>query len=328
MPDIIEKLRAQNTIIQKDNFKIEEVNFEQNKLILMFTFTTGKKPEFSDVFTGFFEYINLSVPNHTSYISVPFYKYTLKSAPDGAYITRDGYIKWKPDISHLGYNTILFTVSDDYYSDEGKLSTYVNDVPKITSQPQKYANINEVYTYNILVEDQNKSDQIKFELVESTPDVNLDENGLLEWKVTSADEKDNYFKILISDSRDTVFHNFHVQINQKPIIQSDQNIAIKSGRLFEYSIQAYDPEGSSLHYTAVSIPESANFDHTKGILFWRPEKNSIGIHTIIIEVSDEEGNASIVEFQLQVVPSKITLKTLSILSGAIGLGTILLLLFV
>ena len=325
LPQIIKELNSDNTIIKGENFEIKEVFFEQNKLIMLFTFNGSDAPKFAEIFAKLFDYINIPIPNHTSYIATQFYKYTLKNSPEGTYITNDGIIKWKPELINLGKNEISFTVSDDYYSDEGKLEIFVNDLPKVVSTPTKYANINEEYTYQIQVEDRNKSEDFHFKLLESPENSTLSQTGKLQWLVDEDDEIDNYFKILVSDGRDTITHGFNVQINQKPSISSPQKVIAKTGRLFEYQVKATDPEEGNLYYRPVEIPNSANFDSNKGLLFWKPGQNMVGNYNIVVEVKDEEGNVAYDKFLLQVQQSKINFKTFSILTVSAGLATLLVL---
>lgn len=324
LPEIIEKLK--NQPIQTDRFCIQEVLFEQNKLVLLFTYENDDIPSFSEVFTAFFETISMAVPNHTSYITPQFYKYTLKNSPAECYITKEGFIRWKPEAKDLGQHQINYTVSDGYYSDEGHLEIFVNDPPRVVSTAKPFANIDETYTYQLKISDKNIGENFTYSLKESPANARIDENGQLFWQVKENSDGNNFFKIAVSDGRDTTFHEFAVQINQKPVITSREKLYAKTGRLFEYQIKATDPEGKPLFYRAIKLPESANFDNTKGLLFWKPDNHAIGNHEIIVEVKDQEGNIAFDEFTISVVKSRINLKTLSLLSGTLALATMIIIL--
>ena len=323
LPKIISQLSQNNIKISNYNFQIIEIQFEQNKLILLFNYKGNQIPEFSKVFTTFFNYINYKIPNHTSYTSSQFYKYTAKNNPEGSYITKDGIIKWKPELINIGKNTISYTISDGYYSDEEKIEIFVNDLPKIISSAKKYTNINDIYTYQLKISDKNPSEKFDYMLMKSPTNTTLDQNGLLQWHVSNSTDQINFFEIAISDQKDTIFYKFQVQINQNPQIISNKNISIKTNKLFEYQVNAVDPEGSSLYYRAIKIPTTANFDNSKGLFFWKPNKNALGVHQIIIEVKDKEGNIAYNEFELKVVKNNFNFTTISYISGAIALSTII-----
>jgi hypothetical protein len=250
----------------------------------------------------------------------------MKSAPDGFYITKDGMLRGRPDMSNLGSNPVAFTVSDGYYSDEAVLEILVNDPPKIISQPSQFANINELYEYQIIAEDHNPNDTLRYHLLSAPEQSEILKSGRLQWTVQQGNSAlNNPFHIGVSDGKDTTYQRFTVQINQKPAVQSQSRVITKLNRLFEHHINASDPEGSPLSYKALQIPESANFDSEKGILFWKPAANDLGEHKIVIEVTDAGGNTATDNFTITVIKNKINIKTLSLLSGAAILALTILL---
>ncbi len=315
LPNKIRQLRT----IQRPDFSIETVLFENNKLILFFTWE-NKKPSFSKVFSTFFTFINESIPNHTSFVEPQFYQYNIKRAPENAYITKSGILKWNPGMEALGLHHIAFTISDGYYSDEYSLPVFVNSMPEILSQPPKYAKANKKYQYKITVSDQNPEQTITYFLDQSPPNATLSSTGLLEWVARKNSAK---FSIGVTDQIDTTYQQFTIKINQKPQIQARKKIVTKINKYLEYKITAKDPEGDPIHFKAMNIPETANFDTQKGTLVWKPTKEDLGEHHIKIKVIDRQGNFSYKEFAIIVTKSTLKWKLLAVLSGIFGIGTLI-----
>ncbi|MFP4546814.1 MAG: putative Ig domain-containing protein [Fidelibacterota bacterium] len=327
LPNIIDGLNKSEDILTTEKFTLKEVAYEQNKLILFYTYSEDNQPDFSTVLNHFFRYINLPVPNHTSFIEPGFYQYTMKQGPDNAHITKDGIIKWQPGHQDLGTHKIAYTVSDGYYSDESALLVFVNDPPKIVSQPKNYANLNSQYTYQLKVADENAGEEIDYKLIEAPQNTDIDSQGLVTWTINKEhSQPENHFKIMVTDQKDTTYQEFMVRINQKPVVESPEQLITKINRYFEYQIQASDPENGPLEFKPVNIPATANFDYEKGLLFWKPGKEDLGTHQITIKVTDREGNATRNSFDLIVTKSTIDLKTISIIgAGAVILASVLLL---
>ncbi len=321
LPDIIDELQNSGAFLTTETFTIQEAIYEQNKLILFYTYEENNQPEFSTVFTHFFRHINLPVANHTSFIEPEFYNYTMKQGPDNAHITKNGIIKWQPDQQNLGTNQIAYTVSDGYYSDEAVLTVFVNYKPKIISHPKTYANLNSEYEYQLDVIDKNAGEPLVYTLLEAPQNTHITQDGLLTWSVGQDHSKlNNYFKLMVSDQKDTTYQEFVVNINQKPVVNTPELLTTKMNRYFEYKVDAVDPENSALIFKPVKMPATANFDYEKGLLFWKPEKEDLGKHQITIKVSDKEGNSTVNTFSLMVTKSTINIRTISIISA----GTVIL----
>jgi len=315
LPMIVEELTNNKMIIKSEEFQITEINYENNKLVMVYTYENGIPPGFSEVLSSLFNFINYEIPNHTSFTSPQFFKYNLRLGPENLFITKNGIIKWNPTESVLGKNLVSFTASDGYYSDEYTMKIFVNDVPKITSKPVKYVNLGETFSYQMETEDKNQEDRIQYYIVKSPNGATITNGGILKWDVSETSSKDEYhFEIGVSDSRDTTFQKFILQINQSPIVKSKNKITTQINKTLSQNIGAIDPEGNELFYNLVESPEGVKLQD--GTLIWRPDNNNIGKNNIKIEVVDSEGNSSIANMEIIVVKNKFDLKTLGLIVGS------------
>jgi parallel beta-helix repeat protein len=77
--------------------------------------------------------------------------------------------------------------------------------------------------------------------------------------------------------------------NRAPVIISEPIITAKEDQLYSYQVEASDPDGDNLNYSLISKPEgmSINTDTEKnGLITWMPTNNQVGIHQVIVEISD------------------------------------------
>ena len=78
-------------------------------------------------------------------------------------------------------------------------------------------------------------------------------------------------------------------LNRAPVIISEPIITAQEDQLYSYQIEASDPDGDNLNYSLIIKPEgmSINTDTEKnGLITWIPTNNQVGIHQVIVEISD------------------------------------------
>ena len=93
-------------------------------------------------------------------------KYTLLEFPDGMEVDEySGIINWTPSPEQYDSHTIKILVSDGYMKDEQTYEIYVNHKPVIVSNAPKSALVDEVFRYQIQVEDKNSNSELIYELL-------------------------------------------------------------------------------------------------------------------------------------------------------------------
>jgi parallel beta-helix repeat protein len=76
-------------------------------------------------------------------------------------------------------------------------------------------------------------------------------------------------------------------LNRVPVIISEPIITAKEDQLYSYQIEASDPDGDNLNYSLIIKPEGMSINTEKnGLITWMPTNNQVGIHQVIVEISD------------------------------------------
>lgn len=87
--------------------------------------------------------------------------------------------------------------------------------------------------------------------------------------------------------------------NVAPIIISEPIITATEDQLYSYQVEASDPNGDILTYSSIIKPEGMNIDSESGLISWTPANNQVGIHQVIVEISD--GRHSVTQsFEIEV----------------------------
>ncbi len=89
-------------------------------------------------------------------------------------------------------------------------------------------------------------------------------------------------------------------LNQAPVIISEPIITATEDQLYLYQIEASDPNGDTLIYSFTIKPEGMDINSESGLISWTPTNNQVGIHQIIVEISD--GKQSVTQsFEIEVI---------------------------
>ncbi len=103
-------------------------------------------------------------------------------------------------------------------------------------------------------------------------------------------------------------------INDAPAITSDPLVPGRevaeaiAGRLFEYTVEAVDPNGDQLAFELLVAPEGLTIDPTTGLITWLPSElpasdpnTDVGNHSVVVQVSDGRGGVDIQSFTLSTI---------------------------
>jgi len=75
-------------------------------------------------------------------------------------------------------------------------------------------------------------------------------------------------------------------LNRTPVIISEPVITAKEDQLYSYQVEVSDPDGDILTYFLTLKPEGMNINIENGLVTWTPNNNQVGIHQVIVEISD------------------------------------------
>ncbi|MGL5872983.1 MAG: Ig-like domain-containing protein, partial [Xenococcaceae cyanobacterium] len=96
-------------------------------------------------------------------------------------------------------------------------------------------------------------------------------------------------------------------VNGAPVIESSpipagaSNAEVVAGKLYEYDVEATDPEKDALTYKLSIAPVGMAIDEKTGKITWNPDVANLGNHQISIEVSDSRGGVTLQDYTLSVV---------------------------
>lgn len=92
---------------------------------------------------------------------------------------------------------------------------------------------------------------------------------------------------------------FTINLPAGPVIWSVPPEYTYTATLYNYSINAMDPEGTPLMYSVASGPAGMTIDPENGLLEWRADIG--GVHNIIVEVSNAKGEIATQNYSLKVL---------------------------
>lgn len=105
--------------------------------------------------------------------------------------------------------------------------------------------------------------------------------------------------------------------NVAPIIISEPIITATENQLYSYQVEASDPNGDILTYSSIIKPEGMSIDSESGLISWTPANNQVGIHQVIVEISD--GKLSVTQsFEIEVSNVNNPPQILSYLPGSLN----------
>jgi len=108
-------------------------------------------------------------------------------------------------------------------------------------------------------------------------------------------------------------------LNQAPVIISDPIIAATEDQLYSYQVGASDPNGDTLTYSSIVKPEGMDINSENGLITWTPTNDQVGIHHIIVEISD--GKQSVTQsFEIEVFNVNNSPQIFSYSPGSLNVG--------
>jgi hypothetical protein len=233
--------------------------------------------------------------------------YSLDTCPKNMTVNSiSGLITWIPDPEQIGNNSVNVRVSDSNTSDTQEFNIKVNlanYAPEIISKPVKSAVVGEEYRYEILAEDVNLKDVLKFSLVEHPNNMFIDPGyGIIFWKPNQDQLGKHTVTVKVSDDKLFGIQTFEIEVtfkNIKPVVSAIPEQTIKVGEKYNYQVIASDADiGDELTFQLENAPTGMMINST-GMITWVPNKDQVGKHIISLNVSDGKDHVSI-EFTINV----------------------------
>ena len=226
-------------------------------------------------------------------------KYTLLEFPDGMEVDEySGIINWTPGPEQHDSHTIKLLVSDGYMKDEQTYEIYVNHKPVIVSNAPKSALVDEVYKYQIQVEDKNSNSELVYELLKAPQGMQMTEDGKVVWIPRAAQINNHLFTVRVTDGYSEDIQKSQVFVNIPPSIISIPKPVALTGYEYTYKLVAEDLNKDKIKFKPIKLPKYSTFNKRTGLIQWRPRNNQLGPNDIIIAAIDERGATTAHEFKI------------------------------
>ena len=173
----------------------------------------------------------------------------------------------------------------------------VPDPPAFISTPIINATAGIEYSCQLLAVDGDR-DPLTYALAEKPANMMIDpRNGLVVWIPPGGG--DYLVSAMVSDGRFNEFQNFSINVpNQAPKINSTPNGTAIKGVLYQYKVDAFDPDGDALIFSLITEISGMTIDAKKGNLSWTPD--STGDFTVKIMIADGKKGEIVQEFLIHV----------------------------
>jgi hypothetical protein len=202
---------------------------------------------------------------------------------------KDNRLLFKPNFKQAGIYPIEILASDGDLETRQIFSLTVensNRKPKVLSSPVLAAHETLEYSYQIEASD--ADDEVLTMTIANGPKGMQIVDGLIRWTPPYNHDSVQQVVVAISDGIDIVEQAFTIQVanaNRAPVLESISKQQVISGAMFQFSVQASDPDGDRLSYKLSHAPKAMAIN-SDGEISWLATAADVGKQTVIVEVSD------------------------------------------
>ncbi|MCD6234095.1 MAG: hypothetical protein J7K63_03535 [Candidatus Marinimicrobia bacterium] len=228
---------------------IEKIDYYGKNLLV--TLTREKEKEnitLGEILSGCLDRPVQNLPRYTVR-QVKNVRYSLdNNAPAGMEISREGLLKWLPDMNQLDSHQVILTASDGLSSDEQHLHLYVNSPPKIVSDPaDKILMPGDMFGYTCKVEDKNSDARIRFFIGKHSPPAHVDSLGRVVWSVSEEDYDYHQLTVIAHDGFAADSIRMMLYVNDPVRIIPPQSPVAFTDSLWTYALKYEDKNATHLY---------------------------------------------------------------------------------
>lgn len=247
----------------------------------------------------------------------------LTSAPRGMSIDPlYGTLRWTPDAEQLGEHLVEVEGRDPLLaSDTQRFTVEVrcsNTAPLITSIPATNAVAERPYLYSVRAEDLER-DPLVFSLTDLPDGMDIDEStGLIRWTPASDQIELHEITIMVDDGHASVTQSYTLLVqaaeepsdpndpdsppnsNRPPIITTTPVFTAEADVLYQYDLNATDPDGDNVVYRLGSGPVNMAVAPGSGLVTWTPNADDEGEHIVQVIAEDVHGAQATQGFALHI----------------------------
>ncbi len=234
-------------------------------------------------------------------------EWTLIEAPHGASLDRRyGTLRWTPTLDQLGLQRFVVSAKDpmglEVLQSFSLNVSGANLGPSILSRAPSEAVANDRYVYGVRAVDP-ENDPLVYAITGGPTGMTIDAaRGIIRWIPTLGQLGTASATVEVTDSRgNKSTQNFQINVSQvvrnhEPIITSRAIFRARVDALYQYDVNAIDPEGDSIAYSLVSAPVGMQIDPASGLITWTPSVSQAGSHLVQVAAQDSAGGRSIQRF--------------------------------
>ncbi|WP_287080135.1 MULTISPECIES: putative Ig domain-containing protein [unclassified Microcystis] len=239
--------------------------------------------------------------------------YSLLNQPEGMAVDAEtGILIWQPKQNQIGNNRVVLRVSDGkggIATQEFFLNTKgINTPPQIISSPNTVALINNTYSYEVRATDFD-NDTLTYSLINPPEGMTINANtGLIAYTPTNLGKQT--VEIKVSDGfGGTNTQSYQLQVlatldNNLPSITSTPKIIIGAGGLYQYDVEANDPENTAISYNLTVKPNGMTINTNTGLITWQTQAVTNGDVQVTVAATDADGGIAYQNYYIRVTPNQ------------------------
>ena len=152
-----------------------------------------------------------------------------------------------------------------------QLLIYVNDKPRITSQPESlHILAGHLFAYRIQADDRNTDARIDYRLESGPEGMSIEPNGILSWRTNETHHDDYQVVISASDGFDKDIQTFTLNVNARLTITSAVPHLANIQKPYSYLVTVFQPGSKKDHvFSLLQAPEGMSIA-PNGLISWTP----------------------------------------------------------
>lgn len=195
-------------------------------------------------------------------------------------------------------------------SDRQKYAAYIensNDAPVLVNDTASNITVGQPYEFKLEAVDPDKGDALRYSLPDAPQWVSVEAiTGELFVDTSSFAPGVYTFNIQVIDAAGEADQALHVLTvspadNNSPVFTSIPVLEVSAGELFEYTVEAVDPDGDQVAYLLSQTSEGMFIDGVSGNIQWQTDIEDVGTHAIKIRALDTQGASAEQLFVLEVL---------------------------
>jgi hypothetical protein len=209
------------------------------------------------------------------------------NAPKGSYFDAATHtFGWTPAIGEAGvYKNIIFRVSDGVNTSEENVWIYVaaNDGPVIEPVFEQHIKAGKLLSFSINAYDPN-GDDLTYKAL-NLPDGATFADRTFRW-TPRLDQigvyKDVTFEVSDGVNVVTVYIWIFVEEPGAPVFERVGDKYVTAGEILTFTVNATDPDGDPLTYSASNLPDVADFNTVTRTFTWTPRLDQVGTYPNVL----------------------------------------------